>query len=111
MRKINFSHNYIKLQDQTSATLLAVFPLKLSRNDVSHNSLSQFFIDYDTAIKDGGNYKLRSGEYVVLLFLGNKSIPFTTIRSRIGMYGLNKEEYYTKHIGEEFEIVIKEKPE
>lgn len=105
MRKINFSHNYIKLQDQTSATLLAVFPLKLSRNDESHNSL----IAYDTAIKDGGNYKLRSGEYVVLLFLGNKGIPFTTIRSHIGMYGLNKEEYYTKHIGEEFEIVIKEK--
>lgn len=64
MRKINFSHNYIKLQDQTSATLLAVFPLKLSRDDESHNSL----IAYDTAIKEGGNYKLRSGEYVVLLF-------------------------------------------
>lgn len=107
MRKINFSHNYMKLQDQTSATLLAVFPLKLSRNDESHTPL----IAYDTAIKGGGNYKLRSGEYVVLLFLGNNGIPFTTIRSRIGMYGLNKEEYYTKHIGEEFVIAIKEKTE
>ena len=53
-----------------------------------------------------GFYELKPGDYVLLLFVGSKGI-FTTIRSRKGRYG-DKLEYYSKHINEEFEIVIKE---
>lgn len=63
---------------------------------------------YASVIKlpDGG-YQLKKGKYVLLLFLGDKGILFTTLRSKIGMYGLDKEEYYKKHLNEEFQIVIK----
>ena len=101
MREIGFSYDYPKLQGQTEATLLAMFPLKLTKE-----SRYPELLKYDTLQPDGDAYPLRNGEYVVLLFLGNKDIPFTTIRSRIGMYGLNKEEYYGKHIGERFRIRI-----
>ncbi len=41
------------------------------------------------------------------MFLGDKNIPFTTIRSAWSKMG-NKLEYYRGLRGQEFEIVIKE---
>lgn len=102
MRKINFSHNYKKLAGQTKARLMFVCVFDYEKDKYPH------LTDYDTAILKGGEYQLRKGKYVLLLFLGDKGIPFTTLRSKIGMYGLDKEEYYNKHLNEEFEIIVKE---
>ncbi len=101
--KIKFSHNYSKLMSQTSARLMWVFEF------TKDESLNQdLFIAYDTLIEDTQEfYELKDGKYVVLLFLGNDGIPFTTIRPRKGRYG-DKLEYYSGKIGEKFEIVIKE---
>lgn len=102
MNKIKFSHKYKKLAGQTKATLMfvAVFDYEKDR----YPSLTE----YDTAILEGGYYPLSKGRYVILFFLGDKGIPFTTIRSKIGRFGLDKEEYYSKHLNEEFEIVVEE---
>ena len=108
MRKIRFSHNYVKLHGQKTARLLYVGNLELDSKDAGYKDL----IEYDTCIEGGGNYRLRKGSYVILLLLGDGGIPFTTIRSRIGMYGRDKWKYYNEHIGEVFSLVIeKEKPE
>lgn len=104
MRKIRFSHNYVKLHGQKTARLLYVGNLELDTKDARYKDL----IEYDTCIEGGGNYRIRKGSYVILLLLRDKGIPFTTIRSRIGRFGLNKEEYYEKHIGEVFSLVIDE---
>lgn len=104
MRKINFSHDYDKLAGQRTATLLYMGEFIYDPSDPRSHAL----ISYDTRITDGGSYKLRKGKYVLLLFLGDKGIPFTTIRSEIGMYGRDKKKYYGSHMGEEFEIVIKQ---
>lgn len=101
MRKITFSHNYKKLAGQTKARLLFVAVFSYEKDKYPH------LTDYDTAILEGGEYQLKKGKYVLLLFLGDKGILFTTLRSKIGMYGLDKEEYYKKHLNEEFRIVIK----
>lgn len=63
-------------------------------------------MDYDTTY-DGGRYELKKGDYVMLVFLGNLGIPFTTIRPAKGRYG-DKFIYYRTHIGELFDIIIKE---
>lgn len=107
MKSITFSFDYEKIRGQTSAKLLHVFPLQIKKDDACIKD----FLEYDTAIKGGGNYKLKAGAYVVLILLGNEGLLFTTIRSRIGMYGRNKESYYSAHIGETFKIRIKEKKE
>lgn len=104
MRKIGFSHEYPKLAGQSKARLLYVGEFTYD----PHDERSRALIEYDTRTCNGGRYDLRRGRYVLLLFLGDKGIPFTTIRSRIGMYGRDKWKYYNEHIGEEFEIVVKE---
>ena len=100
MLKIKFSHHYFKLQNQgNKATLISATPYKID------DSTPERFITYDTYYYPDGHYELKPGEYVLLLFLGDNGV-FTTIRPRKGKYG-DKLEYYSKHIGEEFEIVIK----
>lgn len=101
MLKIKFSHQYWKLNNQgDKARLIAVIPYRIDENSPVD------FLDYDTYYYPDGHYELEPGDYVLLLFLGGKGV-FTTIRSRKGRYG-DKLEYYSAHIGEEFEIVIEE---
>lgn len=101
MLKIKFSHHYYKLQNQGSkATLIAAMPYRIDDKSVAD------FIAYDTWYYPDGHYDLKPGDYVLLLFLGSNGV-FTTIRPRNGRYG-DKLEYYSQHIGEEFEIVIAE---
>lgn len=45
-------------------------------------------------------------KFYKLIKVGNKNIPFCTIRSKYGSY-VNKTEYYKSKIGEIFDIVIK----
>ena len=99
--KIKFSHQYYKLWSQGSkARLVAAMPYRIDENTPKD------FLDYDTYYYPDGHYELKPGDYVLLLFLGEHGV-FTTIRSRKGRYG-DKLEYYSAHIGEEFEIVIEE---
>ena len=59
--------------------------------------------------KEHCHYPLpKRGELVQLIFLGNKGIPFCTIRTRKGRYG-DKYEYYKPLIGEWFDVVVKER--
>jgi hypothetical protein len=116
INKIKFSHNgYCKLYGQTSGILVYVTIL-------NSKDLHPDLVEYDTKFTDEGDYDdyhtdfegdiehrhypLPEGELVQLTFIGNKRIPFCTIRSRRGRYG-DKFEYYKDRIGQEFEIVIK----
>lgn len=91
--QIKFSHSYPKLHDQKSALLVAV-ELR-GRSDFSEK-----FIEYDTAF-NGGHYPLPPAQYMVLVFLGNELIPFTTVRR----WTEEKFRYYHSAIGQTFEIV------
>lgn len=90
--QIKFSHKYPKLHEQTSARLLTLAIQNKS-------DLSEKFLEYDTAY-EGGHYPLKDGKYMVLVFLGNELIPFTTVRS----YSEEKFEYYKSGIGATFKI-------
>ena len=93
-KTIKFSHHYQKLHGQTSATLLAVFPLRIN------NDTPKELLEYDTKF-DGGYFTLETGEYIQLVFIGNLRIPFCTIRSA---FSKEKVMYYTAAIGERFNI-------
>ena len=97
MSVIKFSHAYPKLHGQTSAELLAVRPIRIDKNTPKE------LLEYDTKY-DGGYYKLATGDYIQLVFLGNLRIPFCTIRKA---YPPSKVEYYKSKIGEQFEVVVK----
>lgn len=114
MNKIKFAHRYPKLWNQSRATLLAVRELNFPRD------LNEDFILYDTKFLDPagaaegqyaagsiipGFYPLENGPYVQLIFVGDKHIPFCTVRPRKGRYG-DKKEYYQAKVGQEFEIVF-----
>jgi len=94
MNKIRFSHQYAKLLEVgQTAILLEVIKVKLE-------NLSPEFIAYDT---DYGRYKFpHGGDYLLLLFLSNTRL-FTTIRP----FKSDKNDYYKKRIGRDFEIVIR----
>ena len=72
-RVIEFSHNYPKLHGQKTATLLAVLPIRIDK------STPKELLDYDTTY-DGGRHHLPTGDYIQLVFIGEKRIPFCTIR-------------------------------
>ena len=91
--RIGFSHNYSKLHNQTSAKLLNV-------EEVKKSDLDPDFIKYDT----DGVFDLVYDTYLKLLLVGNKGIPFTTLRRNVE-HSQNK---YCKHIGEIFEIYVVE---
>lgn len=98
--KIKFSHNYFKLHNQTIAELIDVKRITIDKDTPPE------LLKYDTAY-DGGMYELKNGSYVMLVFLGNLGIPFTTIRPAKGRYG-DKYLYYHQHIGDIFDVVVKE---
>ena len=91
--QIKFSHEYPKLHGQESALLLAV-ELR-GRSDFTEK-----FIEYDTAFT-GGHYPLPPAQYMVLVFLGNELIPFTTVRR----WTEEKSRYYHNNIGKTFGLV------
>ena len=103
MNSIKFSKEYRKLHGQTSAKLIAVERHYINMNlPVTWGDL----IEYDTIAVDGTRYELKTGHYLLLVFLGNKLIPFTTIRSdKPAMNGMkSKFDYYNGKVGEEFII-------
>ena len=99
MKVIRFSGKYPKLHDQDSAKLLAVEEIKIDKNTPKE------LIEYDTKKSDGTYYELKTGYYLQLIFLGEKRIPFCTIRSAFPQHKIN---YYKNSIGEIFTIKIEE---
>ena len=93
--KIKFSKEYPKLHGQTEAILLNV-------KSLNFKALPKELIEYDTKAKDGSYYLLPKTELIHLTFLGDKLIPFCTIRK----YTIEKEKYYRNEIHNVFDIVI-----
>ena len=99
--QIKFNNDYPKLHGQKRAKLL------MCLSDLSENLLRHKYRDlflYDTLRNDGAYYqKYYVGQkFLLLLFLGDKGILFTTLRAD------NDENWdkYAGAIGEEFEIII-----
>lgn len=99
MKTIKFSGDYPKLHGQKEATLVAVAKIKIDKNT------PQEFIEYDTKKSDGTYYELKEGTQLQLIFLGDKCIPFCTIRSAQPSH---KVEDYKASIGQRFAIEILE---
>jgi len=106
MREIKFLYNYKKLYGQTTALLLHVENIRVSPE----------LIQYDTKYIDrssltGYSYKKfnENLEYIQLVFLGNKGIPFGAV---IPAYIMNKKKridkqyYYKNLVNQWFKIVI-----
>ena len=94
MREIRFNHNYKKLHNQKTAVLAQTGAIK-------GNTISKEFIDYDTDRKFKIN---RKGNYLYLLFIGDKMIPFTTLR-KLNIENVKK---YVGREGDFFNVVIEE---
>jgi len=95
--QIKFSHDYPKLHGQTRGKL--IFISKISKNDFP---LNDELLEYDTKTSDGEYYPLPKTDYLQLIFLGNKGIPFCTIRR----FTPDKFNYYSNKVGEYFEVSI-----
>lgn len=93
---IKFSHNYPKLHNQKLAELLAVRELLIN------DKITQDFLEYDTKTVGGSYYPLHKGRHLQLVFIGDKHIPFCTVRS----YSADKERFYKSNIGELFKIEV-----
>jgi hypothetical protein len=95
--EIRFSHNYPKLQNQTKAHLLCIIKKHRSK-------LNSDFIEYDTVFTDSNGIKsyfnLPDGDYIVLIFVGNKLIPFTTVRP----YSREKWDFYKSNVRKWFDM-------
>ena len=105
--KINFSHNYPKLHNQKTARLLAV-------EFRDRKELDEKMVIEDTLyiVEEGARkgcrafYPLKTSKYMVLVFLGDKLIPFTTIRS---CWPPDKVEHYQSAIGQVFDLIVEVK--
>lgn len=96
MNAIAFSHEYPKLHNQTSGTLLRADTITIVNGD---DSSDRELLEYDTTYYEDGvkrNYQLDDGVYLLLVFLGNLNIPFTTIRR----WTMEKAGYYKGLVGE-----------
>ena len=93
MNEIWFSINYKKLHNQKEAFLVwrdVAYPERLDKE----------FIDYDTE----DSYVLdKNKSYLILYFIGDKGIPFTTLRTNNAE---NRKKYIDCSIYTTFKIVI-----
>ena len=98
MRKIKFSHEYLKFPNNCSPSRL------IQIIEIDSNQLTDQFRAYDTRTLNDEMYKLPKGKLIILLLLTCNYIPnlWTTIRR----YTPSKWDYYQSCIGDLFEIVI-----
>ena len=97
MAKIKFSKDYVKLWGQDKGTLINLSILHAE-------DLPEDLIEYDTKGKDGSYYPLpKKGRLLQLTFIGNKGIPFCTLRR----YTPEKQLYYAKLVGKVLEVKVK----
>ena len=98
--KIKFDNNYPKLHGQTYGLLAMVI------QEIPGSMLLENFeclTAFDTTRDDNKRYNIEADkEYMLLLFVGNKNIMFTSLRMQ------NKEnaELYAESVGLSFKIEI-----
>ena len=124
MKKINFSYNYPKLWGQKKAELIAIQII-----DAQAVQINKDLLEYDTHWEDHTSYMKKhpelknimipidslygyyilpkEGKLIQLIFLGDKNIPFCTLRKATK----EKYEYYKNNLRNMFEIVVGEKNE
>ena len=90
---IEFNHNYTKLHGQKAGFLCWANIYHMGKN------FPQETYEYDT---DGVYEFQKDVDYIQLVFLGDKEIPFTTYRRDKP----KTREKYMKHVGEMFELKI-----
>lgn len=96
MATIKFSHIYTKIPPRPDPSrLLEVFT-------VDRSDLHRCFVDYDTLIRDGGNYPLPKGKLLVLLLLAESGELWTTLRK----CSPEKRDYYRSMRCKTFKIDI-----
>ena len=98
MQTIKFNHIYAKLHGAEFATLLRV-------DIVDIDSISSAGLLYDTTYFDHGEkkyFRLDSGIYFRLIFIGDDDIPFTTYRK----FNISNSLNYLNSIGQLFKVVI-----
>ena len=98
MNTIKFAKQLLKLHGQTSAELVAVRLV-----DTALMSPADFdeLYNYDCKADDGSYYPLNKDKtYTQLIFIGNKNIPFATLRNK------NKYMDYVKQIGWVFSVEV-----
>ena len=100
---IRFSHNYPKLHGQKMAELLAVRFITISKT--TNPEMLEYDTRYENADGTIGHYPLKSGQYMRLIFDGDKGIPFTTIRKA---WPRRKVKFYEEMVGETFMIDVEE---
>lgn len=80
MTTIKFAKNFLKLHGQTSAQLVAVRLLDTAL--MSPTDFKEMY-EYDAKADDGSYYPLNKDKtYTQLIFVGNKNIPFATLRNK-----------------------------
>lgn len=100
MNKIRFSHRYWKMPNTRPAKLVGLYTC-------DYSELSCFLEEYDTKYYAGGfkhYYQLPDAKLIVLLFLSDNDVLWTTIRR----FTEEKFRYYKESVGKIFEIVIEE---
>ena len=106
MNLIGFSHHYTKIHGQTHGKLIYADLAFVAPDDMGSE-----WMRYDTAYLDWDGttcYKdilVPHKFYSMLVFLGNKNIPFTTYR-----YCPNFKNQYEDLVGEEFVFKFKGEP-
>jgi len=96
MNTIQFSHEYPKLWGQTECNLIHVRYLP-------RDQITPELTEYDTRWHDEGQsgyYQLPETDVIQLIFIGNKGIPFCTLRR----FTKQKLDYYTEKKYQIFQI-------
>ena len=75
--ELEFDSNYSKLCNQAHAQLVWCEKVFCNPEDIKYKSL----VEYDTRKRDGTYYKIRKASYLLLLFVGDKGIMFSTLRT------------------------------
>jgi hypothetical protein len=96
---IKFYHAHPKLWGQTSAELIDVREINIP------GDFTRELREYDTAYDDGEGkeyFSLPAGDYLQLIFVGNRGVPFCTLRYKTP----EKERYYGSRLNCTFAIEI-----
>jgi len=94
-RVIKFSSDYSKLWNQNEGKLIHI-------NLLDNSQRNPDLIEYDTKKTDGTYYPLPSTTLIQLVFLGDKNIPFCTLRR----FTRQKYDYYQKSKGLWFKLEV-----
>lgn len=102
VNKIKFDCNYPKLCNQAHAKLVWIDEIRDCDFILKYPHLKALF-EYDTKQPDGKFYNIKRGDYLLLLFVGDKGIMFSTVRRDNPS---NRSKYINK-IGKLFVVEVK----